>query len=517
MLIRAEAWGLPAPTPAAPPLDLSCAAAEERVLYAPARVAGENVKPSCSGQPRIDELRQRFSARGQDHVFRFWSQLDDAGRQRLAAQAAALDLDLVAAAVAEMRDSARRPAPQLMPAPVVRLPEHGGDAALRSRARQAGEQLLAAGHVAALVVAGGQASRLGIGGPKGALPIGPVSDRSLFELHAQKIRCLRSRYGIRLPWYVMTSDATDAPTRALFTHRDGFGLPKEDVFFFRQRSLPAVDFEGRLLLDRPDHVFESPDGHGGVIRALEASGALADLEARGCRHVFYFQVDNPLVRIAESVYLGLHAEAGAEVSCKVVAKQDPAEKVGHVARVDGRVGIVEYTEIDPVQRDARDANGALQLWAGAISLYVFETTFLRRLAADAERCLPLHGSAKAMPALDAAGRGVTPREPNGWKLERFVFDGLRCATRVAVVETGRDEYSPVKNAEGGESPATARRDLSALYRRWLAEAGVALPPGEGLIEIDESSYDGAQSFRARGITRVAQAGDAIRIASGAST
>lgn len=481
---------------------------------APLDQAGKNVAITCSDQPRADELRQRLGARGQSHVLRFWDVLDDSARRGLAAQVAAIDLAAVERAASAARGHAQQASPRLAPVEVERLPARGGEA--WTHARSAGEALLAAGRVGVLVVAGGQGSRLGFSGPKGALPIGPVTDRSLFALQAQKIRRLRARYDARIPWYVMTSEATDAPTRALFAREASFGLPAGDVCFFRQRMMPAIDFEGRLILDRPDHVFESPDGHGGVIPALAASGALDDLEARGCTHVFYYQVDNPLVRIADPVYLGLHTDSGAEVSCKVVAKRDPMEKVGHVALVDGRVGIVEYTEIDPAQRDARDTSGALVHRAGAISIYVWETTLLRRLSRDADRVLPFHASPKPIPTVDEAGRAVTPSAANGWKLERFVFDGLRCAKRVAVVETDREEYSPVKNACGGESPMTAKRDLSALYRAWLAEAGIALPPGAGLVEVDESSFGGADDFFARGITRVAQAGDAIRIASGAN-
>lgn len=470
---------------------------------------------SCSDQPRVDELRKRFDARGQSHVFRFWEALDAAGRTRLAKQLSALDLDALGRTLARLR--ARRAAPGLAPAPVLRLSDAARDGARRRRAQEAGEELLAAGRVAVLVVAGGQGSRLGFDGPKGALPIGPVSTRSLFALQAEKIRYLRSRHGAAVPWYVMTSDATHTATQNLFERSDFFGLPAADVRFFKQRTMPAVDFDGRLLLDRPDHVFESPDGHGGAVPALAASGALEDLEGRGCTHVFTYQVDNPLVRIADPVYLGLHAEARAEVSCKVVAKRDPSEKVGHVALVDGRIGIVEYTEIDPAARDARDASGALVLWAGAISIYVFDVPFLRRLADDADEALPLHASPKKIPVVGGSGALLAPAAPNGWKLERFLFDGLPRARRVSVVETDRDEYSPVKNADGSESPATARRDLSTLYRRWLAEAGVAVPEATDLIEVDQSIFGGPDDFRARGITRVAQAGDAIRIASGAST
>ncbi len=471
--------------------------------------------PSFASQPRVEELRQRFGARGQSHVFRFWDALDAAARRRLAAQLAALDLDSVERALALRRT--RNSTPVLGAAPVLRLAEAAADPARMRRAQDAGEALLASGRVAVAVVAGGQGSRLGFGGPKGALPIGPVTDRSLFALQAEKIRFLRSRHGAEIPWYVMTSAATDAATRELFSQNRCFGLAPGEVHFFQQRTMPAVDFAGRLLLDRPDHVFENPDGHGGAVPALAASGALAELEDRGCTHVFTYQVDNPLVRIADPVYLGLHAETGAEVSCKVVEKRDPGEKVGHVALVDGRIGIVEYTEIDPAARDARNASGTLALWAGAISIYVLDAPFLRRLAAEADEALPFHVSPKKIPALDDAGALHCPSEPNGWKLERFLFDALPRARRVSVVETGRDEYSPVKNAEGSESPATARRDLSDLYRRWLLEGGVSLPEEAGLVEIDQSLFGGPQDFRARGITRVAQAGDAIRIASGAST
>ncbi|CAG0992543.1 UDP-N-acetylglucosamine/UDP-N-acetylgalactosaminediphosphorylase [Myxococcaceae bacterium] len=467
-------------------------------------------------ESQLEGLRERLTAVGQDHVLRFWPELDAAGRSRLAAQLEEIDFEALGRALAGIRARASAPPASLEPAKVVRF-----DAGLGrpddSAARERGEALLASGRVAVLVVAGGQATRLGFAGPKGAYPIGPVSDRSLFEIHAQRIRRIRRRHGAPLPWYVMTSAATHAATRSFFAGKAHFDLPQEEVFFFSQRSVPAVDFEGRMLLDAPDHVFESPDGHGGVIPALAASGALDDLESRGISSVFLWQIDNPLVRIADPVYLGLHAAVGAEASCKVVAKRDPLEKVGHVAMVDGRLGIIEYTEIDATHREARDERGDLVYWAGGISIYVFETDFLRRVSADAERRLPFHASPKRIPALDRSGRRVEPIEPNGWKLERFVFDALPAARTTLVVETTREEYSPLKNASGSESPETVRRDLSTLYRRWLVEAGIEPPPEDALIELDQSLFDGAVDLRERGISRIADSGESIRIASGAQS
>lgn len=460
--------------------------------------------------PSYEALRRDFEEHGQGHVFRFWDRLDGAQRDALLEQAAAIDLAELARLHAQSAERAHAPE-KLEPLEVERLPEHGGDAASREEARGRGEALLRDGRAAVLVVAGGQASRLGFDAPKGAFPIGPVTDRSLFALQAQKLLRARARSGRPLPWYVMTSPATDAATRDFFGRHGHFGLPREDVVFFCQGTVPSLDFEGRLILTEPGRIFENPGGHGGSLTALLSSGALDDMERRGVDTIFYYQVDNPLVRLADPVFLGFHDAAGADVSCKVIRKRGPEEKVGVLARVDGRPGVVEYTEIDDANRNARDADGELRFWAGNTAIHGLALSFVRRVAADADRLLPYHASAKKIPHVDENGRAVAPAEPNGHKFERFVFDALPAADRICVVEVDRQlEYSPVKNAEGSDSPATARRDLVALYRRWLDEAGVQAP-AEGLLEIDHARIDSPQDLRALGIARVEDAGDAIRM------
>ncbi len=465
----------------------------------------------------FEALREHYESHGQGHVFRFWDRLDAGGRERLRAQAAAIDLPAVLRAHAASHRP-EPPATDVGPAPVERLPQHGGDPAQRELAAERGRDMLAAGRVAACVVAGGQATRLGFDGPKGTFPLGPVTQRSLFELQAQKIRGLRRRHGRPLPWYVMTSPATDAGTRAFFQRNQYFGLPSEDVFMFVQAMVPSADFDGRLMLEKPDRIFANPNGHGGSLPALLASGALDDMDRRGIDTIFYYQVDNPLVRIADPMYLGFHDAASAQMSCKVVHKVDPAEKVGVVAQVGGGIRVIEYTELDDADCRDRDADGALVYWAGNIATHVFETAFARRVAADADRLLPYHVSEKAIPALDAEGRRVTPSRPNGRKLERFVFDALPAATRVCVVEADRTtEFSPVKNAEGENSPKTARRALSARARAWIDAAGIEGIPTEGAIEVDHSRIDGPEDARALGIRHVSDAAGAILTAAGAAS
>ena len=464
------------------------------------------------GQQNFEKTLGRFRDYGQDRVFRFWDRLDEQQRQRLLDQATAVDLATLERTHAAATGRTGSRPPKLEAVPVVRLPSHGGDAAAAERAFERGSQGLAEGRVAALVVAGGQATRLGFDGPKGAYPVGPISERTLFEQQAQKIRGLRRRSGHPLPWYIMTSAATDVATRALFADNDSFGLPSEDVTFFQQGMVQSLDFEGRMMLERPDRIFENPNGHGGSLTALLSSGALDDIERRGVDTVFYYQVDNPLIRIADPTYLGFHLEAEAEMSCKVIRKCDPMEKVGVVARADGKIGVIEYSEIDDEHRFATDENGELEFWAGNAAIHIFSTAFIRRVAEHADEFLPYHASAKRIPTIDDEGRPVQPSEPNGRKLERFVFDALGAARPVCLIEGDRSlEYSPIKNAEGTDSPTSARRDLIAAYRSWLDTAGIELPKGGVAIEIDHSRVDGPDEARQLGIRRCAEAGETIRV------
>jgi UDP-N-acetylglucosamine/UDP-N-acetylgalactosamine diphosphorylase len=470
---------------------------------------------ASSHTAEIEMLRSRYESHGQAHVFRFWDRLGAAERRELLEQAASIELPALLRALAEARQPVAPDPRRLEPAAVELLPEHGGDAARWCEARQRGEAALRAGRVAAMVVAGGQATRLGYDGPKGLFPLGPVTQRSLFELQAQKLRGLARRYGRPVPWYVMTSPATDAATRAGFERSRRFGLPEDGVFFFRQAMVPSFDFADRIVLERPGRIMSNPDGHGGSLTALLASGALDDMQRRGIDTLFYYQVDNPLVQICDPAYLGFHLGADAEMSCKVIRKLDPMEKMGVLVRADAQTLVIEYTELTDECRYARDARGELRFWAGNMALHVFSLPFLRRVAGAADRWLRFHASEKRIPTVDDQGRPVAPREPNGRKLERFVFDALPAARSVCVVETSRErEYAPVKNADGPDSPATTRRALMARYRHWLSAAGVEPPPGSR-IEIDHSRIDGEEDVRALGIRTLAEAGEFVRTAAGA--
>lgn len=427
------------------------------------------------------DLAARLEKYGQRHLLRFWDQLDPQARERLADEIAAIDFEELQQLIRQhvhgeaVEDAKPK---DVRPVPVCRLPHTDGERSARRHASEIGEAALAAGEVAIVLVAGGQGTRLGFDGPKGTYPIGPVSSASLFQIHAEKIRALSQRHGRTIPLYVMTSPDNHADTERFFNEHDRFGL--EHLRLFVQGQMPAVDAEtGQILLAEPGHLALSPDGHGGTLRALASPGpdgqpsCLEEMRELGIRTIFYFQVDNPMVKIADPAFLGLHRQAEAEVSFKIVEKIHPEEKVGIVVESEGRPQVIEYSNLPPELAERREADGRLELWAGSIAIHAFEREFIERVVRTAS--LTFHRALKKVPYVDADGQPIDPSEPNAVKFETFIFDALPLAERYTIVETDRAvEFEPLKNAHGPDSPATVRQQMSDLFAGWLESAGARI-------------------------------------------
>jgi len=424
-----------------------------------------------------NQLIETYRAAGQGQVFAFWDSLDADARANLTAQAAEIDLGetdrLFRSLVSPTGGGAVVNLDGLSPAPCIALPENGGDAAAWARARAAGEAALRGGHVAAFTVAGGQGTRLGYDGPKGTFAVTPVKAKSLFQVFAEKIRAAGLRYGRPLHWFIMTSHANHAATETFFSEHGYFGLDRGRVHFFRQGRMPAVDFNGKILLESPSALALSPDGHGGSLRALHRSGALDLMQSEGISTISYFQVDNPLIRCIDPAFIGFHLGANAEMSSKMIPKAYPEEKVGHFCLQNGKLVVIEYSDMPLAMQRETTPDGGLRYRAGSIAIHVIEREFARRMAAGGEGvALPFHRADKKIATIDAAGQPVKPAKPNGVKFEMFVFDALPFARNSVVVETARaDDFSPVKNAEGVDSPQTARDDQLRQWARWLKAVG----------------------------------------------
>ncbi|MDP7274895.1 MAG: UTP--glucose-1-phosphate uridylyltransferase [Planctomycetaceae bacterium] len=435
-----------------------------------------------------DALRERLVRHGQDHLLDGWEQLETGPRQRLLSQIESIDwagleqrlaagdsLDPLAARLEQIVASG-----QLSGLPHLIRQAGAGEAATESRraAEETGRQMLASGRVAVITVAGGRGTRLGWDRPKGLLPVMPVSGRTCFEHFAATIRTRGRRAGRRLPWLVMTSPATHADTLAYFREQKHFGLDPDDVVVFQQGVLPVVDAgTGRVLLSAPGEVAQSPDGHGGLLEALWTAGLLDWLKDREIDTLFYHQVDNPAVALAAPDVLGWHRLGRAQVTTRVVARRSAEESLGVVALVDGKVRIVEYSDLPARTAAATAANGSLLLWAGNTAVHVFDREFLEGVGSAA---LPFHRVHRIVPHVTshAAEELVIPTAANAVQFERFVFDLLAFADVGLVVESDRgSEFLPVKRASGEDSLESARSGLLQLYGRWLEAAGARIGKG----------------------------------------
>ncbi len=413
--------------------------------------------------------------------------------ERLLRELAALDWSQID----RQREALAQPPPEFSAAgwtaPELLPPSSRVDLAEVRAAAACGWEELRQGHVGVVTVAGGQASRLGFDGPKGAYPLGAISGASLFQILGGMIARLRERSGAAIPWILMTGPDNDAATREFFARRNHFGLAPGSVRFACQGMLPALTPAGELLLAAPDRLFRNPDGHGGLFRALARAGQLERLHREGVRTLFTCQVDNALVRMADPAFLGFHQLHAARMSCKAVVKSDPAEKVGVLALRDGLLACVEYSDLPRSLQEERAPDGGLRLRAGNLAMHAIDLEFAQEIAAGD---LPLHRAHKEVTAL---GPDLALTRRAAIKFECFIFDALprAGAGRALVQEAERaEEFAPLKNREGADSPSSARDALDARARRWMLAAGFQ-PAPRGHTEIEAGLALDAEDLAAR--------------------
>ncbi len=429
-------------------------------------------------QSVYQQIYHKMQELGQEHVFAFWPQLNESQRQDLLQQLQTLDLAFVEKQLQRrwpVGEDAHQDLADFKPSPYLPLPRTRKEISQRNRAIQEGEALLRRGQAGIIVVAGGQGTRLGFDGPKGTFAVGPVTQRTLFQYHVEKIRALERLYNCTIPFYVMTSPGNHQATIRYFAEHQFFGKNPDSVIFFPQRLLPVFDEHGKILLESKHRLSFSPDGHGGLLYALKKHHIVADMVNRGIRHIYYFQVDNVLIKMCDPAFMGEHVLARADMSARTVYKRDPEEPLGNIGLIGDIYRVIEYTELPPKLKEARDQHGTLVYGQGSIAIHMFAVDFLQRMTSAGHE-LPYHLAHKAMPFVDAAGVTCKPAQKNALKFEQFIFDAFSHAQRVMVQETERDQdFSPIKNASGPDSPETARRDLNLLFASWLEACGVKIP------------------------------------------
>jgi UDP-N-acetylglucosamine/UDP-N-acetylgalactosamine diphosphorylase len=429
-------------------------------------------------QNKLQKMKNTLKKYGQSHILAFWDRLEPARQGELLAQIDQMDFAQLDRWKEEfvLNTSPFKLPDKLAPAPVyTHQPGNVDQRAKYDKARQLGDKLISQGKVAAFVVAGGQGTRLGFDGPKGNFPISPVKNKTLFQIFAEVILAACKKYNTCCPWYIMTSPLNHHQTLDIFAANNYYGLNKNDIFIFQQGTLPNFSLDGKILISDIGTIATSPDGHGGSLRAINNAGALTDMKKRGIEFISYYQVDNPLINIFDPLFIGLHAIDDAEMSSKALTKTGPFEKLGNFCLADGKVSVIEYSDLPESIAEKRNPDGSLAFELGSIAIHIISVGFVERLNKHGF-ALPLHRAVKKIPYVDDKGQRVEPKEPNGVKLESFVFDALPLAKKSIILQTIRsEEFGPTKNATGVDSAQTARQMMVDRAASWLESAGVKIP------------------------------------------
>ncbi|XP_078127984.1 UDP-N-acetylhexosamine pyrophosphorylase-like protein 1 isoform X3 [Sander vitreus] len=436
----------------------------------------------------LEQVKQSLESAGQSHVLQFWPELCEVERDSFLQELSQLDLKGLKDHCEGAARSAASPSASLdqhiEPVP----PESIGSVRKSNKdslAEWENEGLLqiSENRVGVLLLAGGQGTRLGVQYPKGMYNVGLPSGKTLYQIQTERIHKIQEladrKYGSKctVPWYIMTSEFTLAPTEKFFKENNYFGLEPSNIVMFEQRMIPAVTFDGKVILQGKGKLAMAPDGNGGLYQALVDNKVLEDMKKRGVEYLHVYCVDNILVKMADPVFIGFCVSKGADCGAKVVEKAYPAEPVGVVCRVRGVSQVVEYSEIQTETAELRGPGGELVYSAGNICNHFFTRAFLQDVAEKFKGQLEQHVAFKKVPFVDLCGNQVKPTKPNGIKMEKFVFDVLPFSRNFVVFEVVReDEFSPLKNADGAatDNPTTARNSLLAQHCRWAIAAGATL-------------------------------------------
>ncbi len=408
-----------------------------------------------------DDLKVLVEKYGQSHILKAYERLNDEGKSKLLAQVAKIDFE-------KMKDLYKISQEKIEMKEAVIEPMSYTDSAKLSENEKAelynlGKEAIKSGKLAVVTMAGGQGTRLGHNGPKGTYDLGLDSHKSLFEIQCDALKDAKDKYGVTIPWYIMTSKENNDDTVAFFEKNNFFGYPKEaSNYFFKQGELPMIDEEGKLIIQEDGYIKEAADGHGGVFEAIGKNGIIKDMKARGIEWVFIGGIDNVLAQLADPMLIGYAIKNNFRIVSKTIPKANPEEKVGVFCKKDGKPNVIEYTEISNELANTRDNEGELLYGEAHVLLNLFNVNVLEEIE---KFKLPYHVAHKKSSYINDEGILVTPEAPNAYKFEAFLFDAFSQIPDIGLYRGKRElDFSPVKNAAGTDSPETARRDYINYHK-----------------------------------------------------
>ncbi len=390
--------------------------------------------------------------KGQSQLLKYYDELDEKGKANLLSAIENLNWDFEDALANPVdmsgKDRDIRPISGLRLADIEKR---------KSEFEKVGVQAIKDGKVAAVLLAGGMGTRLGVDGPKGAYDIGATKPLYIFEQQMKNLLEVTDRCGALVPLYIMTSDKNHEQTTSFWKEHGYFGYPETQVKFFKQDMAPAVDYDGKIILERKDTPALSPNGNGGWFASLQRAGLCEDLHEKGVEWLNIYAVDNVLQRIADPVFVGATIVTGVNCGAKVICKTEPKEKVGVLCMDGDQPDIIEYYELTDEMANQRDENGDLAYCYGAIMNYLFRLSKLEEIV---DKKIPVHIVEKKIECLCEDGVTRKPEKENGKKFETLAVDLIKPMASVLPFEVVRErEFAPIKNKTGVDSVESARELL----------------------------------------------------------
>ena len=403
----------------------------------------------------IDKLKEY----GQNHIVNILEKLDETKKQELIEQINKIDFHQMMELYQntkkeiEFKESKIKPVPYLDKAKLTKEQREEFD--------KLGEEVVKNNQYAVVTMAGGQGTRLGHTGPKGTFKLDVYGKgKYLFEILADNLQEANKKYGVVINWYIMTSKENNADTVEFLEKNNYFGYDKNKVIIFKQSELPLVDTEGKFLINKEYKIKEASDGNGGTYSSLRASGCLADMKEKGIKWVFIGSVDNALLKMIDVTLLGMAVKKGVQIASKSVAKANPQERVGVFCKMNNHPKVIEYTELPEKMADEVDSDGELKFGESHIMCNLYTIDAIEKISKEP---LIYHTAFKKNSYIDENGKEVIPTEPNSYKFESFIFDAFELFDDIAILRGKReDDFAPVKNKEGVDSPKTAKE----LYEKY---------------------------------------------------
>ena len=409
----------------------------------------------------IEEIKRKLKKYGQEHLLNFYDTLDEKKQEKLLEQIERIDFDLINSLYNKTKDGIKQEDADVEPIEFIDKYKLND---MYKYYEDIGKKAIKAGKLAAVTMAGGQGTRLGHKGPKGTFDIGLDSHKSLFELLCDYLKSESKKYGVDIPWFIMTSRENNYDTVEFFKKNKYFGYEK-NIYFFIQGQLPMIDTEGKILIGEDGLIKEAADGHGGVYESLVKSGMVNKMKELGVEWVFIGGVDNCLVKMVDPVLMGIAIDKHVTAAGKSVVKANPHEKVGAFCKKNGKPSVVEYSEITDEMAEATDENGELLYGESHILCNLFNISAIERMGSQP---LPYHSAFKKATYIDKDGNKVVPNSPNAFKFEAFLFDAFGEVDDMAILRVKREEeFAPVKNADsaGVDCPSTARELYNNFYKK----------------------------------------------------